>query len=170
MAAFCDQWSDDAIAVRDSRSRRTEQISAAVESQTLSQWEPIDEGYYEADVDFAEGVFGAEEEWHDEDTCGSGGQTLQTQNAPLDDLLIEAVIDLIDIDVDSFEKQPQMTFGNLVKKRAEVKVSSITPQKKKELVKAKDNEPNTLLEHAVVEAASRKGIPAASMIRMRWVG
>ena len=36
-AAFCDQWSDDAIALRDSRPRRTEQISAAVESQTLSQ-------------------------------------------------------------------------------------------------------------------------------------
>ena len=72
--ACCDQRSDDAIALRDSRSRRTEQISAAVESQTLSLWEPIDEGYYEApaEVDFAEGVFGTEEEWYDEDASGCG--------------------------------------------------------------------------------------------------
>ena len=62
-----------------------------------------------------------------------------------------------------------MAFDNLVKKRAWVKVSSLTPQKKKELVKAKDNELNTWLEHAVVEAASRKGIPAAAMMKMRWV-
>ena len=89
--------------------------------------------------------------------------------APQDDLLIEVVIDLTDIDIDSLERQPEMAFGNLVKKRAEVKVSSLTPQKKKELVKAKDNELNTWLEHAVVEAASRKGIPAASMMKMRWV-
>ena len=99
-------------------------------------------------------------------TKGSGGQTLP---APLEDLLIEVVIDMTDIDIDSLEKQPEMAFGNLVKKRTEVKVSSLTPQKKKELVKAKDNELNTWLEHAVVEAASRKGIPAASMMKMRWV-
>ena len=102
-------------------------------------------------------------------TSGSDGQTLQTMLAPPDDLLIEVVIDLTDIDVDSLERQPEMAFGNLVKKRTEVKVSSLTPQKKKELVKAKDNELNTWLEHAVVEAASRKGIPAASMMKMRWV-
>ena len=76
-------------------------------------------------------------------TRGSGGQTVQTQNAPLGDLLIEVVIALNDIEVDSLEKQPEMAFGNLVKKRAEVKVSSLTPQKKKELVKAKDNDVNT---------------------------
>jgi hypothetical protein len=42
-AAFCDQWSDDAIALRDSRSRRTEHINATVESQTFGQWESIEE-------------------------------------------------------------------------------------------------------------------------------
>ena len=59
--AFCDQWPDDATALRDSRSRRTDSISAAMESYTLSEWEPIDE-YYECEdeeeVDFAEWVFG----------------------------------------------------------------------------------------------------------------
>ena len=50
-----------------------------MESQTLSPWEPIDEGYYEdpAEVDFAEGVFGTEEQWYDEnEQPGRGGETL----------------------------------------------------------------------------------------------
>ena len=59
ITAFCDQWSDDAIALRDSRSRRTEHVNATVESSgsggktlqpslTFGQWEPIDESaeYY----------------------------------------------------------------------------------------------------------------------------
>ena len=49
--------------------------------QTYGQWEPIEEGYNEVEVDFAEGVFDAEEEWHDEDfdqqLSGSDGQTLR---------------------------------------------------------------------------------------------
>ena len=55
------RWSDDAIALRDSRSRRTDHISAALESYTLSEWEPIGEYYEheeEEEVDFAEGVYG----------------------------------------------------------------------------------------------------------------
>ena len=61
-------------------------------------------------------------------TRGRGGQTLP---APLEDLLIAVVIDLTDIDIESLEKQPEMAFGNLVKKRTEVKVSSLTPQKRR---------------------------------------
>ena len=57
---FCDQWSDDAIALRDSRSRRTDQISSVVGNYTLSEWETIDEYYEdpEEEVDFAEGIYG----------------------------------------------------------------------------------------------------------------
>ena len=62
-----------------------------------------------------------------------------------------------------------MAFGNLVKRRSEVKVSTLTPERKKELAKAKDNELNTWMEHAVVEAASRKGIPMGALMKMRWV-
>ena len=60
--AFCDQWSDDAVALRDSRSRRSDSIGAAMEEYALSEWEPVDEQYYEYDeepeIDFSEGVFG----------------------------------------------------------------------------------------------------------------
>ena len=69
------------------------------------------------------------------------------------------VIDVVNIGTESLEKQPEMAFGNLVKKRAGEKISTLAPQKKKELAKAKDNELNTWMEHAVVGAASRKGIP-----------
>ena len=41
MMAFCDQWSDDAIAARD-RSRRA-QAGAAFDSHVLSEWEPGEE-------------------------------------------------------------------------------------------------------------------------------
>ena len=87
--AFCDQWSGDTISVRDSRSRRTEQISATVETYSLPSWEPIDEEYYEdqEEVDFAEGVFGASEEWREP---GSSGETeLEGETADSEAYLIE---------------------------------------------------------------------------------
>ena len=52
------------------------------------------------------------------------------------------VRDLTDIDFDALEKQLGMAFGNLVKKRSKVKLSILTPQRKKELAKPKDNELN----------------------------
>ena len=59
--AFCDQWSDDAVTLRDPRPRRSGNIGTAMEEYALSEWEPVDEQYYEYDdeqeVDFAEGVF-----------------------------------------------------------------------------------------------------------------
>ena len=60
-----------------------------------------------------------------------------------EDLSIEVIINLADIDIDAPEKQPEMAFGNLVKRRSEVKSSTLTPERKKELTKAKDNELNT---------------------------
>ena len=61
MAAFCDQWSDDAIVARD-RSRRA-QAGAAFDAQTAaSEWETIEEEEeYQADeVDFSAGVYGSD--------------------------------------------------------------------------------------------------------------
>ena len=37
------------------------------------------------------------------------------------------------------------------------------------MAQAKDKELNTWMEHAVVEAAARKGIPPAALMKMRWV-
>ena len=51
-------------------------------------------------------------------SLGSDGKASPT-TAPTDDLLIEVVIDMTDIDIDALERQPEMAFGNLVKKRAE---------------------------------------------------
>ena len=52
----------DAIALRDSRPRTSDNIGAAMEEYALSEWEPVDEQYYEynheQEVDFVEGVFG----------------------------------------------------------------------------------------------------------------
>ena len=61
MIAFCDQWSDDAIAARD-RSRRA-QAGAAFEAQTAaSEWEAIeeDEEFQEDEADFPDGVYGSD--------------------------------------------------------------------------------------------------------------
>ena len=79
------------------------------------------------------------------------------------------IVNLADIDIDALEKQPEMAFANLVKRRPEVKKSTLTPERKKELAKAKDNELSTWMGHAVVEAASRKGIPMGALMKMRWV-
>ena len=63
-------------------------------------------------------------------TVGSGSKILPT-TAPTDDLLIEVAIDMTDIDIDALERQPEMAFGNLVKKRAEVKVSTLSPEEER---------------------------------------
>ena len=42
-SAFCDQWSDDANAFRESRSRRMGHISSVMESYALSEWEPVED-------------------------------------------------------------------------------------------------------------------------------
>ena len=49
------------VALRDSRSRRTGNLSATIDTYSWGEWEPIDEEYYEdpeEDSDFADGVYG----------------------------------------------------------------------------------------------------------------
>ena len=53
--------------------------------------------------------------------------------------------------------------------RGEVRVSTLTPQEREELVKAKQKEISSFLKHAVVEAATRSGLQCKSLMRMRWV-
>ena len=55
------------------------------------------------------------------------------------------------------------------RRRAEVKVSALSADQKRELVEAKDKELNTFVKYSVVEAASRQGISPSVSMRMRWV-
>ena len=53
--------------------------------------------------------------------------------------------------------------------RGEVRVSTLTPQEREELVKAKQKEISSFLKHAAVDAATRSGLHCKSLMRMRWV-
>ena len=55
------------------------------------------------------------------------------------------------------------------RRRAEVKVSTLSAEQKCELVKAKDKELSTFVKYSVVEAASRLGISPSALIKKRWV-
>ena len=58
----------------------------------------------------------------------------------------------------------------MVKRRcAEVKVSTLSAERKRELVEAKDKELNTFVKYSVVEPASRQGISPSALMNMRWV-
>ena len=53
--------------------------------------------------------------------------------------------------------------------RGEVRVSTLTPREREELVKAKKKKNSSFLKHAAVEAATRSGLQCKSLMRMRWV-
>ena len=55
------------------------------------------------------------------------------------------------------------------RRRAEVKVSTLSAEQKRELVEAKDKELNTFVKYSVVEAASRQGISPSALMKTRWV-
>ena len=55
------------------------------------------------------------------------------------------------------------------RRRAEVKVSTLSAEQKRELVTAKDRELSTFVKYSVVEAASRQGISPSALMKMRWV-
>ena len=50
-----------------------------------------------------------------------------------------------------------------------MRVSTLTPQEREELVNAKQKEITSFLKHAAVEAATRSGLQCKSLMRMRWV-
>ena len=65
---------------------------------------------------------------------------------------------------------PETAFGVMVRRRrAEVKVSTLSAEQKRELVEAKDKELDTFVKYSVVEAASRQGISPSALMKMRWV-
>ena len=53
--------------------------------------------------------------------------------------------------------------------RGGVRVSTLTPREREELIKAKQKEISSFLKHAEVEAATRSGLQCKSLMRMRWV-
>ena len=55
------------------------------------------------------------------------------------------------------------------RRRAEMKVSTLSAEQKRVLEKAKDNELNTFVKYSVVEAAPRQEISPSALIKMRWV-
>ena len=63
------------------------------------------------------------------------------------------------------------TASNVMVRRqlAEVKVSSLSAEQKRELVKATDKELSTFVEYSAVEVASRQGISPSALMTMRWV-
>ena len=54
------------------------------------------------------------------------------------------------------------------RRRAGVKVSTLSAEQKRELVEAKDKELNMFVKYSVVEAASRQGISPSALMKMRW--
>ena len=65
---------------------------------------------------------------------------------------------------------PETAFNVMVRRRrAEVKVSTMSAEQKRELVEAKDKELSTFVKYSVVEAASRQGISPSALMKMRWV-
>ena len=65
---------------------------------------------------------------------------------------------------------PETAFNVTVRRRrAEVKVSTLSAEQKRELVKPKDKEFSTFVKYSVVEAASRQGISPSALMNMRWV-
>ena len=50
-----------------------------------------------------------------------------------------------------------------------MKVSTLSAEQKRELVKAKDKELSTFVKYSVVEAVSRQGISPSALMEMRWV-
>ena len=53
--------------------------------------------------------------------------------------------------------------------RGEVRVSTLNPREREELVKAQQKEISSFLKHAAAEAATRSGLQCKSLMRMRWV-
>ena len=49
------------------------------------------------------------------------------------------------------------------------KVSTLSAEQTRELVKAKDKEISTFVKYSVVEAASRQGISPSALMKMRWI-
>ena len=86
------------------------------------------------------------------------------------DALVEVAFALSHHEAIKIAETPAMALAALARQgRGEVRVSTLTPQEREELVKAKQKEISSFLKHAAVEAATRSGLQCKSLMRMRWV-
>ena len=88
-------------------------------------------------------------------------QSVEPLQEDVDNLLVTVSfpLDMETIQQICSNPDPETALNVMVKRRrAKVKVSTLSAEQKRELVKAKDKELNTFVKYSVVEAASRQGI------------
>ena len=99
-------------------------------------------------------------------------QSVEPLQKDVDKLLISVSFSLDEETIQQICSNPELetAFNVMVRRRrAEVKVSTLSAEQKRELVKAKDKELSTFVKYSVVEAASRQGISPSALMKMRWV-
>ena len=99
-------------------------------------------------------------------------QCVETLQKDVDNLLVTVSFSLDEETTQQIcsNPVPETAFNVMVKRRrAEVKVSTLSAEQKRELVKAKDKELSTFVKYSVVEAASHQGISPSALMKMRWV-
>ena len=98
----------------------------------------------------------------------TGAQSVELLQKDVDNLLVTVSFSLDEETIQ--QKCRNRNFNVMVKRRrAEVNVSTLSPEQKRELVEAKDKELKTFVKYSVVEAASRQGISPSALMKMRWV-
>ena len=88
-------------------------------------------------------------------------QSVEPLQKDVDNLLVTVSFSLDEETIQQIcsNPDPETAFNVTVKRRrVEVTVSTLSAEQKRELVEAKDKEPNTLVKYSVVEAASLQGI------------
>ena len=99
-------------------------------------------------------------------------QCVEPLQKDVDNLLVTVCFSLDEETIQQIcsNPDPESAFNVMVKRRrAEVNVSTLSAEQKRELVKAKDKELSTFVKYSVVEAASRQGISPSALMKMRWV-
>ena len=99
-------------------------------------------------------------------------QSVELLQKDVDNLLVTVSFSLDEETIQQIcsNPDPETAFNVMVRRRrAEVKVSTLSVEQKRELVKAKDKELSTFVKYSVVEAASRQGISPSALMKMRWV-
>ena len=99
-------------------------------------------------------------------------ESLELLQKDVDNLLVTVSYSLDEETIQqiSSNPDPETAFIVIVKRRrAEVKVSTLSAEQKRELVEAKDKELNTFVKYSLVEAASRPGSSPSVLMKMRWV-
>ena len=95
-------------------------------------------------------------------------QSVEPLQKDVDNLLVTISFSLDEKTIQQIcsNPDPETAFNVMVRRRrAEVKVSTLSAEQKRELVKATDKELSTFVQYSVVEAASRQGISALMKMR-----